>query len=790
MCAVPVDPVFIDLETRSTCDLRKEGGFRYADNANTRLLTVAWTADMGRTYHVWLPGADGAGATVPLHLKNHLPGVTVHWGNGYVPEALASVAHRPWVGHNAWTFDRQVWAACGDPQPPFWIDTYPLALACGLPGGLDKIGTMLWKEGKYAAGNHETKKASRVGEGEDPDPVNVPVVTQIMIARYNVQDVRLMVQLWPVLQKEARLTAHERRVLKCHDDCNARGVRIDRPFVSALIRLTDQARAHATRQIAELTKDHKHGLQSDADLRSRTKVFAWLDEMGVKLGSSLRRDVVARFIDEHSGDEEPGEEEGDGGSAEDAEADSGAWENIALVVKVLELRMQALRVTGGKLDAALKRTSDDGRLRGWSAYWAAHTGRWAGRGLQPHNFPRPKEGVDVWDVVGVYEQHRRQQDWADENPEAHGPVQPFDYLTIRDRMPIGAKGPTGQPLYPYLSVDDASSALLRSMVIPDEGKVLAAADLANIEARVLAWLAGEEWLMKAFWEGADPYLLMARKIFGPQDVWPVFPDPKTGKPLPLKKHPYRQVGKVVVLGCGYQLGVDKFTTYAAAQGIDLKAVGTTPADCIIGYRRMHPAIAGQEKEWKGKPYFRDGFWDVLDNAAVRAVQTGGPVSVRGLLTFEMRGGHLVVTLPSGRELKYRNAQVVKVQFHKREIDQVTFVSARYNGMRVPIYGGKWAENVVQAVSRDVLAHGFVLLEATGYSPVNLHVHDELASSIDPDEGQMHGFMKGVTTPPPWLKNFPLDAEGSWAPRYAKSPDREWKKRFGDEWVYRNGERLK
>jgi DNA polymerase len=752
-------PVLIDLETRSACDLKLEGGYKYAKHPTTRLLTVAWSDDLGKTYHVWLPGAD----VVPRsYLDLHLPTATVHLkGDGSVPAALAAVADRPWVGHNAWTFDRNVWAARGNPQPPRWIDTYPLALACGLPGALGKIGDRLWGEGKYEAGAQALKKASRaVGPG-DCEPDDVPIGQQLLVAKYNVQDVKLLADLWPVLLAECKLPPDELKVLQVHDSCGRRGCRIDRGLVTALVKLADESKQHAIDQIAVLTGGD---LKDTKDVQSRNKVFAWLDKMKVKIGTSLRKDVVARFIEsnrekESDGDEDDPKDDGDPG---DDVPDAAAVKNLPVVVKVLELRMQALRITGGKLEAALWAMDVDHRARDLFVYWGAHTGRDAGRRIQVQNLPRPKEGVDVWRLAAQYDFTGR-----------------LDYAAVKRAMPIG------DPRYKYLSVDDAASAMIRLCFVPDPGDVLAAADLANIEARVLAWLAGEQWLMDAFWSGADPYLAMARKIFGPDEGWPQFPDPnKKGKFLPLKKHPYRQVGKVVVLGSGYQLGASKFAVYAAANGIDLDAVGVTPLDCILSYRRMHPKIAGEERVYNEHVYFRGGFWDQLDEAAVHSVETGDPVPF-GNITFGMDAGNLVVTLPSGRRLVYRGAKLSAKEVFGRTRHGVTYESARFGTTKM--YGGKWAENVVQAVSRDVLMHGAVLAEEAGIPHV-LRVHDELVCTTWPE--RFPDFMRCVTTRPAWLTDFPLDAEGSYANRYAKSPSVAWKVRHGDEWVYRNGERHK
>lgn len=385
--------------------------------------------------------------------------------------------------------------------------------------------------------------------------------------------------------------------------------------------------------------------------------------------------------------------------------------------------------------------------------------------MQPHNFPRPKDGIDTWALLDT----------------------DLSYEAVHALLPLGARGVDGKLLYPYLSVDDAASALLRGIIIPDEGDVLAAADLANIEARVLAWCAGEEWLMQSFWDGGDPYLTMAERIVGKRESWPEYPDPKTGKPLPLKKHPYRQViGKIPELAAGYQVGGDKLAAYAAAMGFNLADYGVTGAECVLAYRKSHPAIAGEycgENE-AGRPVFRGGLWSDLNRAVIACV-TDGVRTFAGRCTFHMNDGNMICTLPSGRRLVYRKALVDDVKdsvpwdTQGRPVYAVSYWSPRYG--RKYLYGGSIAENVVQAISRDVLAHGIVLLEDS-HIPVVLHVHDEAVSSTKPD--RFEEFMRCMTTLPPWLINFPLAAEGCCMSRYSKAPPPGVK----DE-LWRNGARV-
>lgn len=734
-------PVFIDLETRSPCDLPTRGGWNYAADPHTRLLTVAWRDGEDGRDCVWMPGLDECDA---VWKTAHLPEALVFHGP-LVPGPLADLRDRPWVAHNAEGFDRHVWEARVGWSPAAWVDTVPLALAVGLPGGLAAIGKRLWGEGKYEAGQKSLKLASRCTKA-DCDPRNVPVGQQWLIAKYNIQDVRLLAALWPYLAPHA--DPREDRVLRAHNAINGRGVRIDRDLVRCLVNLAAESKARAVEHIAELTKDDPHPLPTETAVQSRTAVFRWLESVGVKFGTSLRKDIVARWIeawDTSSGDEREPD------APDDGEAPP---PGLARIVKVMQLRLNALRITGGKLTAALESVCGDGRARGLYAYWGAHTGRWSGRRIQLQNLPRPKAGVDTWKLIRHYES--------------------TGGLSYGD---VAALLPTGQHAYRHLTPDDAAGALLRSILLPDEGKVLATADLSQIEARVLAWLAGDRDLVSVYESGGDPYIRMAEVIQGPKEGWP---NPDGVK---YSKHPYRQyVGKVPVLACGYGGGPAAVGNYCAMLGFDMEDYGVTPQQVVTAWRKAHPLIAGKYVGDKnGRAVFHGGLWRELDDAAKRAV--GGVHAIVGPVVFGSRGPHLVVRLPSGRELYYRDAAIeeVKPMWAKHEdvlIPSVVFTHPRYG--RKAAYPGLWAENIVQAISRDVLAHGLVMVEEEGM-PVCLHTHDEGGASID--ESEWPAFMSAFTTCPTWLPCFPLDAQGGVASRYAKDPEPG----RGEE-TWRNGKR--
>lgn len=751
--------VTIDLETRSTCELRDHGGHLYAEHPTTRLLTVGWIVD-GET-HVWLPGVSGP---VPdALLKLHLDGVVVHTG----PNIPPIPTDRPWVGHNCFGFDEPVWERMAPPerQPPKWIDSMCLARAAGLPGGLNQIGVRLWGEGKHKEGSNELKKAMRAKGLADCDPENVPLGSTVLVARYMVQDLRLTADLMDELEASLVMTPHELSVLAAHRNVNRRGVRIDTGLVTALFRLANEAVEDCVQRIADLTRaeDGTPFFPDAESLRKRTRVLAWVKDKGVDFGDSLRREVVSQFVEAAEKGMEAEEDRNPSETNLDTDGDDcdpiGNTANLRPVVEVLQLRQAALRITGAKLTAAGNRVDARGIARALFEYWGAHTGRWAGRGIQVQNLPRPKEGVPVWPLVREFIRHG----FLDINAVRR-------YLAADlGRVNKKRKKDGQEPLRRGPTPDDASSAMIRCLFMPHEGdECLLTADLAAIEARVLNWLAGSQWMIDIFAAGGDPYIEFCRKV--------------TGETIK-KKDPRRQVWKVILLGAGYQLGADKLAVYAAAQGVDLTVAGLTPQTAIDAYRDAHPEIAGtvQKVFDDGRKWRSGGLWNDYNQAAITTVQTGTPTEA-GRCRFTKRRGHLYVTLPSGRELCYRNARIRHVAKWGKERPSVVYASPRWKDTY--LYGGKLAENITQAVASDFIRHALVLCEKDGIRVV-LHVHDELVASGW--RRQLPRFMEIMTTVPNWAPNFPLEAEGGWLTRYAKGPPKglRWK-----EQVWRNGRRVK
>ena len=373
------------------------------------------------------------------------------------------------------------------------------------------------------------------------------------------------------------------------------------------------------------------------------------------------------------------------------------------VRELLEIRQQASATSPAKYKTLINATSSDGRLRGTIQFCgASRTGRDAGRIFQPQNLPRPTLKNDVIET-GIAAMEADCEDLLFEN------------------------------------VSELCASAVRGCVVAPPGKKLVVADLSNIEGRVLAWLAGEEWKLEAFRKfdagiGHDLYVASYAKAFG------ISPEAVT-KAL-------RQVGKVMELAFGYQGSVGAFAKMGEAYGV------TLPEDEVLGlvraWRKAHPAIVR--------------FWYALDDAAKSAIRNpGSAFEVRGL-RFDMKGTWLRMRLPSGRFLSYPDAAIDPIS------GQVTYSGTNQYTRKwetIETYGGKFAEQGTQGTARDVFKHGQRLALEAGYQVV-LPVHDENAAETpDTPDWTAKGLSTLMCKNPSWAHGLPLAAEGHEMLRYAK-----------------------
>lgn len=388
--------------------------------------------------------------------------------------------------------------------------------------------------------------------------------------------------------------------------------------------------------------------------------------------------------------------------------------------QIVDARLASAPTGAVKLATGLKQVCADGRMRDTLNYHAAHTGRWSGKGFQPQNLPKGAKNLDGEAAV------------------AAALTGDCDAL---QRLAVAADA----------SDTDVLGSLVRRCIVAPPGKLLSVIDYASIEARVLSWIACDDDELALYRRGEDPYRHMAAKLWG--------------CPVGEVTAEQRQLGKSLVLGCGYQMGAPTFKTRAAQDGVNWSETSVTPEQAVEAWRESHTKVAGRNAGTsdKGFVYRQGGLWGNLETAGYRAIQ-GRTVEV-GPLVFSKQGDDVVCGLPSGRLLVYPDARMEVVGDRKRP--QFTYVhrDPRGKAKRSPAFGGSFAENVTQAVSRDLLADALVCLEAAGIAVV-LHVHDEVVSEVVSEEEHERAVAL-MSEAPAWAKGLPVAVEGFVACRYRK-----------------------
>jgi DNA polymerase bacteriophage-type len=301
-----------------------------------------------------------------------------------------------------------------------------------------------------------------------------------------------------------------------------------------------------------------------------------------------------------------------------------------------------------------------------------------------------------------------------------------------------------------VGVAEVLGSLVRCCVIPPRGRLLAAVDYRSVEARALLWLAGDDEGLDVFRRGECPYRAMAAALYRID--------------VDVITKPQRQLGKALVLGCGYQMGSVRFKAYAEGCGINWSAVPVTPEQAVEAWRDAHPSVAGWRtgKIYEGNVLREGGFWRELEATAISVASGGSPIQV-GRALWSRGGRDLVCTLPGGRRMVYRDARVEDLPTRWGGTKR-TLTYGHRDG-RVTTYGGKLAENVTQAVCRDLLADALVRLERQGKLPV-LHVHDEAVCEVTAED-ELPVIESIMRTAPTWAAGLPIDVEGYIARCYKK-----------------------
>lgn len=652
--------MFIDFETYSSVNLRDCGAYPYMASPDFSPLIM--------TYRY---GVDG-------QTKIAQGEVEIKWAL----RGLNEREHVTFVAHNA-NFERLVLSRIFDYAPGTFIpperfiDTMAMGRSLGFPGSLADLSRALHVEEKDSAGTAliqmfcvPSKKTGRAATPEErPEE-------WAAFCRYAVQDVDTMVEVYQALiTRYGGFPKGEREVWNADQRINDRGILVDAELA---VRCMD---------IAAVVKDlhlQRMGVISGlANPNSTAQVLAWVNRRLVEAGVMDDQNDIPVFKDT-------------GAPLKSVDKASVAYllsrTDLPRDVRTfLEERAASNASSVAKFKAMTNRLGVGNRVRGTIQYFGAHTGRWAGRGVQLQNLPSVTAGDDA-----------KTQAFVDRVMN-----EPAENFSISELKP-----------------------LIRGALMAPAGQTLTVCDYSAIEARVLAWLAGEEWVLEAFRAGRDIYVETAARMFHvPYDE---------AKPL-------RKKGKVAVLALGYGGGINA-----------LKAMGAEGTDAELEeikqtYRAANPRIAK--------------FWADMDRAMRnRSGRVGEYITVH-----PKANGLVTIKLPSGRELLYHKLHFRTVSKFDKEVEALHFLDPKSHRAVIPTYGGRLTENVTQAVARDVLAHALVNLDKENVAVV-AHVHDEVIAEGGVTVERMKELMgAGVGNPlaPPWADGLPLAAEGYYCARYRK-----------------------
>jgi DNA polymerase bacteriophage-type len=696
---VTIPAAHLDFESRSTIDLKAVGVHIYAAHPTTDIWCAAYAIGDDP------PGLWRMGEPMPYELRAHVAeGGEIRCYNAQFERIMwREVLHRRY----GWPMPKLEQFHC----------VMARAYAMGLPGTLEGAAAAVGiQQQKDMAGHRlmmqmcrpRSVNGDQIIWWDDPEKLK-------RLGDYCRQD--LIVER-DLDKRLLHLPPIEQRVYYLDQIINDRGVRIDRALAGKAIKVVAATAKKLDAEMREVTQGF---VGSPSQVQ---QLVIWLKAQGVET-DSVSKDTLAKLLD------------------------NPRIELPAAARRALEIRREAAKTSVAKLESMLTRSTVDGRMRGNLQYHGAGTGRWAARGAQLQNLPRPslkQKAIEA--AIGLIEK---------ENAE------------IIDMI-----------MGPPLSV---VSDCIRSVIIADKGKDIIAADFSNIEGRGVAWLAGETWKLDAFRafdrkEGPDLYLVAAGRIYDrPASD---FND----------KSPERQVGKVAELALGYQGGVGAFQNMAKNYRVDMAPAFETLWRTATPLNRDKALDAYEER---GKRYkisreawlaseltklaWRDAhpnivrFWQDLEAAAIDATLNPGKVTTASTyIKFLRRGSFLFCRLPSGRALCYPYPKVEWAEtpwgtqrpaLSAKGVDGITKKWGDYH-----VYGGLLAENVTQAVARDLMAEAMLRVEAAGYEVV-LTVHDEVVCEVSEVAGNVEEFNALMSELPTWASGCPVTAAGWRGKRYKK-----------------------
>ena len=642
----------IDIETFSSVDI-KNGAYAYSEAPDFEILLIAYKfSDEDKVKLIDLTDD-------PEELEN-----LRFWDALTDPEVVKTA-------YNA-NFERTCLARhTGKAMPPEqWRCTMVLAVQLGLPRSLAAVGPALGlteEEQKKKTGAaliqyfcKPCKPTRTNGQRTKNTRLHAPEKWELF-KEYNIQDV-VTEQIILKRLRDFRPDQSEQDLWTLDQEINDRGVLLDIPMAGSIVEFDTERSADLLAEAQQIT-----GLSNPNSL---AQLKPWLADNGLAT-DTLRKDDVAAML-----------------------ADPSLHANVR---RVLEIRQTLSKTSVKKYQTMLDIAGEDDRARGIMQFYGGHTGRWAGRSLQPQNLARNTMPDDELDVAREF-------------------VKMGDFESLE--MIFGEPAPI-------------FSQLVRTAFIPSPGNRFIVSDFSAIEARVIAWIAGEEWRLEVFRNDGDIYCESASHIYH----------------VPVVKHgingELRQRGKVAELALGYGGAV------GAMKQMDTS--GSVPED----------EMQGIVTQWRAESPKIVRMWRDCQDAAVSVIRGNQPKRVlRSLQGTEfyvkLVDGTpvLFIRLPSGRPIAYWDPKVMDTEMGPR-ITYMTQNQTTRKWERCETYGGKLTENIVQSVARDCLAEKMKLLESMGY-PIVFHVHDELILDVPREDKEAAALVDRIMGEPiDWAPGLPL-----------------------------------
>ena len=487
---------------------------------------------------------------------------------------------------------------------------------------------------------------------------------------------------------------------------NARGMCIDVPFVNACIDV-----CHEYLQGMRVEWD---ALTGGINPKSNPQVIAWAQSQGVHV-PSLAKDYLTDNVDMKL-----------------------LPPNVG---RMLEIRGAFSKTSISKYQTALNFICRDGRIHDQIQHYGADTGRFAGRGMQPHNLPKTFSNENI----------------IKNNAKRLGVPQDYIEAWVGNALATAKDAITcGVGALMYRDVTAIVGKMQRTAIVAPPGMVLVPCDYASIEARMLAWVAGEEWALEVFRTHGKIYEATAARMYN------VLLEEVT--------QDQRDKGKRATLALGYQGWIGAMITSGALRA------GMTEAEIeqvCRDWRIANPAIAAGRYIWdhgtrRLNP--NPGLWVKLEDAARYTIHTGQAYTLQlpyCAIGFSMEKGNMFITLPSGRRLCYQNAYAIGETIRYVGLRTIPGTTKKIWGA-IDLYGGLITENIIQAMARDCLVWCMDRMHNDGL-PIILHVHDEIVAEVWAQYGdQVLAYMEHqMSLTPHWASGLPIKAEGFVTPFYCK-----------------------